>query len=59
MVTLLFANQFDILREILHELFLVSTPIGDSVMAEGVCIEVDCIVVSPFEIKLGIIRFRS
>ena len=59
MVTPLLTNQFDLLPEILHEPFLVSTPIGDSVMAEGVCREVDDIVESPFEIKLGVIRFKS
>ena len=35
MVTPLLANQFDLLLEILHEPFLVSTHIGDSVMAGG------------------------
>ena len=59
MIIPLVANQFELLREILHESFLVSTPIGDSVMAEGVCIDVDGIVESPFEIKLGVIRFKS
>ena len=51
MVTPLLANQFDLLPKILHESFLVSTPITDSVMDEGACIEVDGIVASPFEIK--------
>ena len=36
MVTPLLTNQFDLLPEILHEPFLVSTPIGDSVMDKGV-----------------------
>ena len=36
MVNPLVSNQFDLLPEILHEPFLVSTPIGDSVTAEGV-----------------------
>ena len=58
MVNPFVANQFDLLLEILHEPFLVSTPLGDSVKAEGVCREVDGIVASPFEIKLGIIRFK-
>ena len=58
-VTLLLDNQFDLLLEILHELFLVSTPIGDSVMDEGVYKKVDGIVASPFEIKLRVIRFKS
>ena len=53
------ANEFDLLPKILHEQFLVSTPIGDSVKAEGVCRDVDGIVASPFEIKLGIVRFKS
>ena len=59
MVAPIVANQFDLLPEILHEPFLVSTPIGDIVKAEGVCREVDDIVESPFEIKLGVIRFKS
>ena len=59
MVTPLVANQFDLLPEILHEPFLVSTPMGDIVKAEGVCREVDVTVGSPFEIKLGIIRLKS
>ena len=46
MVNPFVSNQFDLLPEILHEPFLVNTPIGDSVMAEGVCIEVDGIVAS-------------
>ena len=48
MVTPLVDNQFDLLPEILYELFLVSTLIRDSVKAEGVCGEVDGIVSSPF-----------
>ena len=59
MVTPFVANQFYILPEILHEPFLVSTPIGDSVKAEGICREIDGIVGSTFEIKLGVIRFKS
>ena len=59
MVTFFVANQFDLLSEILHEPFLVSNPMGDSVKAEGVCREVDGIVASLFEIKLGVIRFKS
>ena len=59
MVTPLLANQFDLLPEILHEQFLVSTPIGDSVKAEGIRREIDGIVASPFEIKLGVITFKS
>ena len=58
MVTPLVAYQFDLLLEILQEPFLVSTPIGDCVMAEGVSTEVDGIVASPFEIKLGVTRFK-
>ena len=58
MVTPFVANQFDLLPEILHEPFLVSTPIGDIVKAEGVCSEVDGILASPFEIKLRVIRFK-
>ena len=58
MVTPLVDNKFDLLPEILHEPFLVTTPIGDSVKVEGVCREVDGIVASPFEIKLGIIRYK-
>ena len=53
------ANQFDLFLEILHETLLVSTPMGDSVKAEGVCGEVDGVVASPFESKLGVIRFKS
>ena len=59
MVAPIVANQFDLLPEILHEPFLVSTPIGDNVNASGVCREVDGIVEIPFEIKLGVIRFKS
>ena len=59
MVNPFVANQFDLLLEILHEPFLVSTPLGDSVKAEGVCREVDGIMSSPFEIKLGVFRFKS
>ena len=55
----LVGNQFDLIPEILHELFLVSNPIWDSVKAEGVYREIDDIVASPFEIKLGVIRFKS
>ena len=36
-VTAIVANQFRLFPEILHELFLVSTPIGDSVKDERVC----------------------
>ena len=36
-VTLLLASEFDLLHEILHQPFLVSTPIGDSVTAKRVC----------------------
>ena len=57
-VTLLVASMFDLLPEILHDPILVSGPIGDNVKAEGVCREVDGIVASPFEIKLGIIRYK-
>ena len=59
MVTPFVANQFYILPEILHEPFLVSTPIGDNVKAEEVCREIDGMVASPFEITLGVIRFKS
>ena len=59
MVSLFVTNKFELLPEILHELFLVSTPIGDSVMDEGVYKKVDGIVASPFEIKFGVIRFKS
>ena len=59
MVTPLVDHQFDLLLEILQEPFLVSTPIGDSVKKEGVCREVDGILASPFDIKLGVIRFKS
>ena len=59
MVTPLVAYQFDLLLEILQEPFLVSTPIGDSVKAEGIRREIDGIAASPFEIKLGVIRFKS
>ena len=41
MFTPLLANKFDLLPDILHEAFLVSTHMGDSVNAEGVCREVD------------------
>ena len=58
MVTPFVANRLDILPEILHELFLVSTPIGDNIKSEGVCREVDGIVAGPFQIKLGVIRFN-
>ena len=40
-VTPFVTNQFDLLPKILHESFLLSTPMGDSVKAEGVCREVD------------------
>ena len=59
MVTPFVANQFELLPRILHEPFLVSTPIGDSVKAEGIRREIDGIVASPFEIKLGVITFKS
>ena len=59
MVTPFVDNQFDLFPEILHKQFLVSTPIGDSVKAEGVCREIDGIVLSPFELKLDVIRFKS
>ena len=59
MVAPIVANQFDLLPEILHEPFLVSTPIGDNVNASGVCREVDGIVANPFEITFGVIRFKS
>ena len=59
MVTPFVANQFELLPRILHEPFLVSTPIGDSVKEERVCREVDGILASPFEIKLVVIRFKS
>ena len=59
MLTLFVANQFGLLPEILHEPFLLSTPMGDNVKIEGVCREVDSIVASPLEMKLGIIRFKS
>ena len=58
MVNPFVAYQFDLLGEILHEPFLVNTSIGDSVMVEGVCIEVYGIVESPFEIKLAVSRFK-
>ena len=51
----LLSNQFDLLPEILHELCVVSTPIGGSVKAKGVCRQIDGIVASYFEIKLGVI----
>ena len=35
-VTPLVASKFNLLPEILHEPFLVSTPIGDSIRAERV-----------------------
>ena len=47
-VTTFLANQFDLLLYILHESFLVRTPIEDNVKAEGVSREVDGIVASPF-----------
>ena len=59
MVTPLVANTFDLLLEMLHKSFLVSPPIQDNVMVEGVCREVDNIVESTFEIKLGVARFKS
>ena len=59
MFTPLLANKFDLLPDILHEAFLVSTHIGDSVKAEGICIEVDGIVSSLFVVKLGVIKFNS
>ena len=59
MVTPFVANQFDLLPEILHEPFLVSTPTRDSLKAEEVCREVDGIVARTLEIKLGVIRFKS
>ena len=59
MVTPLVANTFDLLLEMLHKSFLVSPPIEDNVMVEGVCREVDNIVESTFEIKLGVTRFKS
>ena len=59
MLTPFVAIQFDLLPEILHEPFLVSTPIRDSVKDEGVCREIDGIVACPFEIKLGVTRFKS
>ena len=58
-VTPLVSNKFDLLPEILPEPFLVSNPLGDNVRAEGVCTEVDGIEASPFEIKLGVIKFKS
>lgn len=58
MFTPLLANQFELIPEILHEPFLVNTTIGDSVMVEGVCIEVYGVVESPFEIKLAVSRFK-
>ena len=59
MVTLFVSNKFDLLPEIVHEPFLVSTPIGDGVNAKGVYREVHEILASPFKIKLGVIRFKS
>ena len=53
------ANQFELLPEILHEPFLVSTPIEDSGKVEELCRERDGIATSSFEIKLGVIRFKS
>ena len=38
-VTPLVAKKFYILRDILHEPFIVSTPLGESVVAKG-CIEI-------------------
>ena len=58
MVTPFVPNQFGLFPEILHEPFLVSTPIGDNVKDEKVCREINGIVASPFEIKLGFIRFQ-
>ena len=58
-VTPFVGNQFDLFPENLHEPFLVSTPIGNIFKAQGVCTEVYGIVVSPFEIKLGVIKFKS
>ena len=59
MLTPFVENQFDLLSKILHEPFLVSTPIGDGVNAKGVYREVHEILASPFKIKLGVIRFKS
>ena len=59
MVTPLVANQFDFLPDILNEPSLVSNTIGDSVKAEGIRREIDGIVASPFQIKLGVICFKS
>ena len=59
MVTPFVDNQFNLISKILHEPFVVSTPIGDNVQAEGVCREVADILAIPFEIKLGITRFKS
>ena len=59
MVTPFVDNQFDLFPVILHEPFLVNTPIGDIFKAKGVCSEADDIVASPSEIKLGVIRFKS
>ena len=58
-VTPFVGNKFDLLPKNLHEPFLLSTPIGNIFKAEGVCTEVYYIVVSPFEIKLGVIKFKS
>ena len=58
MVTPFVANQFYLLPEILHEPFLVSTPIVDSVKAKRVCRQIDGVVASLFEIKLGVIRLK-
>ena len=52
-------DQFELLPKILHEPFLVITPIGDNVKVERVCGEVYEIVVSPFEIMLRVFRFKS
>ena len=58
-VTPLISSKFDLLSQILHETFLVSTLIGDSVKANWVCIEVDGTMESPFIIKLGVLMFKS
>ena len=55
--THLVASKFDLLPEILHEMFVVSATIRDTVRVEGVCRETDGIVASPFDIKWGVIRF--
>jgi len=58
MVTPFVANQSDLLPKVLQEPFLVSTPIGDSIKAEGICREIDGIVASPVEIKLSVISLN-